>query len=78
MYIINNTNLFIAALSVPGPPASMTVSPEEELGVENGSAPTFTVSVFDIADNLTCDGKLVVTAKVEYFSAASSCVVTII
>ncbi|XP_025090642.1 structural maintenance of chromosomes flexible hinge domain-containing protein 1-like isoform X1 [Pomacea canaliculata] len=54
---------------MPGPPASMTVSPEEELGVENGSAPTFTVSVFDIADNLTCDGKLVVTAK---FSGAPS------
>nr|KAG5694801.1 hypothetical protein BaRGS_019178 [Batillaria attramentaria] len=60
---------------LPGPPASLSVMPEEEVTVENGSPACFNVQVFDAAGNATTDGKQVVAVKFTGAPGLPSCAV---
>ncbi|CAL1539296.1 unnamed protein product [Lymnaea stagnalis] len=48
---------------LPGPASILVVKPENEITIENGSAPTFFLEVQDAAGNVTCGGKITVVAK---------------
>ena len=49
---------------IPGPPPSLSVSPEEEITLENGKPVKFDVELRDKAGNLAGSQKLVVNCEV--------------
>ncbi|XP_014770922.1 structural maintenance of chromosomes flexible hinge domain-containing protein 1 isoform X1 [Octopus bimaculoides] len=53
---------------LPGPPYQLSVKPDQNLNLENGTAPVFNVEVLDIAGNVTTENKLVVTCKFQGIS----------
>ncbi|KAJ8322368.1 hypothetical protein KUTeg_000839 [Tegillarca granosa] len=48
---------------LPGPPKSIMVKPEEELEIENGTAPQYSIEIHDESGNLTSSAKSQVQCK---------------
>lgn len=55
-------------LFLQGLPKVLHVKPEEEMVIENGTAPVFHVEVQDMSGNITTDKNLTVTCKVCHLS----------
>ncbi|XP_076437622.1 structural maintenance of chromosomes flexible hinge domain-containing protein 1-like [Babylonia areolata] len=49
---------------LPGPPATLSVSPKEDLTIENGTSAQYDIMVYDAAGNATGDGRQIVNAWV--------------
>ncbi|KAL8609443.1 hypothetical protein ACOMHN_006630 [Nucella lapillus] len=60
---------------LPGPPATLSVSPKEEMTLENGSCADYTVTVFDAAGNPTGDGRQIVNVWFTNLPGSSMCTV---
>lgn len=50
--------------NVPGPANTLVVTPEDMQEIENGSPVSFNVVVQDVANNVTSEGKQIITCKV--------------